>query len=192
MSIELEDIQARRSVSPKRLGHPGPSNQQITEMVTAACAAPDHRRLHPWRFILIPENCRGALADLFEAAAWETHVVLTDDGVRRAREKAANGASLVAVIACIRPDFADVPEHEQWVSVGAALQNLLLAASGMGFSAMIVSGDKVGTRSLRSGFALTENETLLGFVAIGTPSKSPIEVARPTAQSVLTVWSKTP
>ncbi len=90
--MKLDDIFARRSVSPRRLIEPGPSPEQVRTMIEAACAAPDHRRLRPWRFILIRNDARTRLADLFEAAARETHGTLSDDQSERAREKAFNGA----------------------------------------------------------------------------------------------------
>lgn len=168
--MSFAEIAARRSVSPRRLIEPGPNFEQITMMVEAACTAPDHRRLHPWRFVLIGNDERKNLADLFEAAARETHGDLNDDQAERAREKAMNGACLIAVVGGIRDDVPDVPPNEQWMSVGAAMQNILLTATSLGFGSMIVSGEKVGTRALQTGLGLGLIEQLVGFVAIGTVS----------------------
>jgi nitroreductase len=184
----IDYILARRSISPRRLGVPGPDQAQIEALIKAGCAAPDHRCLRPWRFILIGDGSRTKLADLFELAAIETHGDLTVEGRTRAREKAFNGACLIAIVGRIRNDIPDVPVLEQWVSVGAALQNILLGSEAMGFGAMIVSGDKVATQSLRDGFALSAQEQLLGFVAIGTPTKDPRPVERPKVSDVLTIW----
>jgi len=185
LPFELSDLLARRSVSPRRLVEPGPDPQQIIDLIEVAAAAPDHRRLQPWRFISVHKASRERLADLFEAAARELHGSLDKDGLIRAREKAANGACLIAVIAKIRPDVPDVPVHEQWVSVGAAVQNILLGAMSLGYGAMIVSGDKVGMRSLRDGLGLSSQETLLGFIAIGTPKVSAKLKMRPNPGDIL-------
>ncbi len=187
--MKVADLLERRSVSPKRLVAPGPSSEQITAIVEAACAAPDHRGLQPWRFLLIPNDTRDALAALFEAAAQETHGNLTSAQIERAREKAYNGACLIAVIARLREEVRDVPLHEQWVSVGAATQNILLAAHALGFGAMLVSGDKVATAAMHKGLGMQASESLLGFVAIGSISKPPKVRPRPNVEDCLSVWS---
>lgn len=187
--MTLKDIISRRSVSPRRLVEPGPSPEQVRTMITAACAAPDHRRLRPWRFILIRNDDRPKLAGLFEAAANETHGKLSEDQTERAREKAFNGACLIAVVVVIRDVVPDVPPHEQWVSVGAAVQNILLTATSFGLGSMIVSGSMVTTRALQKGLGLSSREQLLGFVAVGTVSKQPAAADRPRAEDVLSVWS---
>jgi len=186
----LTEISARRSVSPRRLIEPGPNPEHVTLMIEAACAAPDHRRLRPWRFILIRNDERTKLADLFEAAAREAHGSLSDDQIERAREKATNGACLIAVVGVIRDDVPDVPPHEQWVSVGAAMQNILLTATSLGFGSMIASGNKIATRALQDGLGLGALDQLLGFVAVGTVSKQRNVVERPMARDVLSVWPR--
>src|SRR6185503_3161152 len=47
----LSTMLARRSVSPRRLGLPAPSAEQLGLMVDAALRAPDHARLLPWRLV---------------------------------------------------------------------------------------------------------------------------------------------
>ena len=186
--MTLDDIVRRRSVSPRRLIAPGPNPEQVRMMIEAACAAPDHRRLRPWRFILIRNDQRTMLANLFEASARETHGTLSEDQTERAREKAMNGACLIAVVGVIRNDAPDVLPYEQWVSVGAAIQNILLVATSLGFGSMIVSGDKVATRALQKGLGLSAIEQLLGFVAVGSVSKQPPADDRLGAIDVLSVW----
>lgn len=186
--MKVADLLERRSISPKRLVEPGPSEADIAAIIEAACAAPDHRRLKPWRFILIRNEARDALANSFEAAAFETHVSLSPEQIERAREKAFNGACLIAVIARLRQDLRDVPLHEQWVSVGAATQNMLLAAHALGFGAMLVSGDKVATRALCQGLGLRDGEQLLGFVALGSIVKAAKPSVRPKADELLSAW----
>lgn len=181
-------INDRRTISPRRLTEPGPGKDQIEEMIKAACAAPDHRRLRPWRFILVNNEARGRLADLFEAAARETHGFLNETQVTRAREKAMNGPCLIAVVGVIRDDVPDVPEWEQWVSVGAAMQNILLIATSMGFGTAMLSGDKVATRALQEGLGVGTSETLLGFIAIGTSKSELNAIERPCSDDASSLW----
>jgi nitroreductase len=92
------------------------------------------------------------------------------------------------VVGAIRDNVPDTPPHEQWVSVGAAVQNILLTATSFGFGSMIVSGDKVKTRALQKGLGLSVIEQLLGFVAVGTVSKLLPVPERPIVENVLSVW----
>ena len=183
----IDAILQRRSVSPRKLSPPGPDSEQLSLIVEAAAAAPDHGRIRPWRFVLITD--RNALATTFADAARELDPHVSEDLRQREAEKAHHAPCLVGVIARIDKDHAIAPVSEQWVSVGAALQNMLLATEALGFCAMIVSGKKVGTDVLRKGFALSEGEELVGFVAIGTATV-PAKIRQDIRDaSVLTVWN---
>ena len=53
-------LSARRSVKPDRLVSPGPSPAELETMLTIASRVPDHKKLAPWRFIVLegPARCR--------------------------------------------------------------------------------------------------------------------------------------
>ena len=189
MTDMIERICARRSVSPKYLDVPGPNPEQIREMVRAACAGPDHGRLSPARFVYIADDQRDALADAFVAAAIEADSTASGDRLASTRERALNGPCLIAVIARIADDNPQVPPHEQWVAVGAALQNLLLAAESLGYRGKTVSGARVRSQALRRAFALRDDESLLAFVALGTLKGEAKELPRRSPDEVLSVFA---
>ena len=139
-------------------------------LVRAASRAPDHQRLKPFRFVLIPDAARDTLADVFEAAERELDPAICGDDVERAREKAHHAPALLAVISRFQENDA-VPVIEQRASAGAALGYILLGADLLGYGAMAVSGRKVATRVMRNAFHLADNEELLCFVALGTAAK---------------------
>ena len=185
----LEALLGRRSVSPRRLLPPGPDAAEIRTIVSVATAAPDHGLLRPARFIHISDPKRAALSDVFEAALLERDPEACPEARAHARSKARNGAVLVALVARITWDHPVVPASEQWVSVGAGLQNVLLAAEALGYRAMIVSGPVTRSRALAGAFDLGADESMVGFIAIGTPSKMPSR-RRSTGynQDILTTW----
>jgi nitroreductase len=185
----IDAILKRRSVAPRRLTAPGPQEAEVKLIVQAALAAPDHGRLRPWRFVLVRPQDREALAEAFAAAARELDPNAAAEMVDREAEKARHGPVLVAVIVQIAGDHPVAPEAEQWASAGAAVQNMLLAAEDLGFRAMIVSGRKVATTALRKAFDLANDEHLMGFVAIGTPSAESPPITRPEPEAHLSVWS---
>jgi nitroreductase len=184
----IESILRRRSVAPRRLIAPGPDEAAITLMVQAALAAPDHGRLRHWRFVLVPADEREALAKAFGTAARELNPEAPAEMVDREAGKALHGPILLAVIVRIDDEHPVAPASEQWASAGAAVQNMLLAAEDLGFRAMIVSGRKVTAAALRKAFGLAEDEHLLGFVAVGTPSGEPSPIARPDPGEHLSIW----
>lgn len=184
----IHAILNRRSVSPRRLVAPGPDNRQIELIVQVAVAAPDHGRLRHWRFVHIGADGRDRLATAFADAARELDPGMVEDAVAREAEKAHNAPCLLAVIARIDEENPIAPPTEQWASVGAALQNILLAAEALGYRAMMVSGRKVHTQSLQKAFDLAGDEHLVGFVSIGTPSAEPAAIERPQASDRLTEW----
>ncbi len=188
-SATIDAILVRRSVSPRRLTAPGPDDEMLGRIIGAALAAPDHGRLRPWRFLSVPDARRPELANAFRAAARELDPGAAEDIVEREAEKAGHGPCLVAVIARIQPDHPVAPESEQWISVGAALQNILLAAEALGFRAMIVSGRKVGSTALRKALDLSDHERLVGFVAIGTPEQPTRQAERPKIEDHFAVWN---
>ena len=79
---------------------------------------------------------------------------------------------LWAVLAVLRrlPEDPDVTDTERAATLGAAMMNLLLAAHGMGYGAMLTSGRSVRTPRFARAFGLAEGEQAVCFVSIGTPT----------------------
>jgi nitroreductase len=183
----LRCMWARRSTAPRHLAAPGPTDEEIRMLVRAASRAPDHMRLRPFRFFVIPPDAREALADVFEAAERELDPGIGGERLERAREKALHAPTLLAVISRVQEND-EVPEIEQRASAGAALGYVVLAADLLGYGAMAVSGRKVATEAMRSAFHLAGNEELLCFVGIGTPVKVKGAPPEPDPE-LLQTWS---
>jgi len=58
----------RRSGKPRDLGAPGPTPAQLDRILGAAIRVPDHGKLAPWRFVVVPDDRREAFAALLERA----------------------------------------------------------------------------------------------------------------------------
>jgi len=186
-AVTLALITSRYSVSPKRLVAPGPDQEQLQSLIEAAGCAPDHELLRPWRLVHIAPSQRPALGDVFVQALLERLPAATAQAQAQAREKAFRAPSLLLAVARLEPAHADVTEAERHVALGAALQNLLLAAHGQGFGAMLSSGHALRTGSFARAFALAPGEQALCFVSIGTPT----EVRRrhrPSARELVSDW----
>lgn len=165
----LEGLLSRYSLGIKHLGDPGPDDVQIEKLLAAALRAPDHERLMPWRMSLVRGAARQQLAELFEA-----HARLqgkSPESVALERERALKAPLTVAIIARIDHGHQKVPAHEQWITIGGAITNLLNAAHLMGFAAKTLSGDKVRAQPIVQAFC-QPGEQLVAWVAIGTPKVS--------------------
>ncbi|MDX2264746.1 MAG: nitroreductase family protein [Hyphomicrobiales bacterium] len=161
-------IQSRRSISPKRLISPGPSVEQLDLMIAAAMYAPAHAGLKPWRFLQIQDERREELAELFAAAKREQCLSATDHDLAKVRMKAHNGPCLLAVVIAPIVNHDVVTVEEQYIALGAAIENILLTAHSLGFGAMVTSGKKLLSPVLQSAFASVEGERLLAFITIGS------------------------
>ncbi|RYD83422.1 MAG: nitroreductase, partial [Sphingomonadales bacterium] len=61
-STPLSLLKTRRSGKPRELVAPGPDRDRLLEIVEIASRTPDHGKLFPWRFVIVPGEARDALA----------------------------------------------------------------------------------------------------------------------------------
>ncbi len=168
----LESMRRRSQTGPRHLLEPGPDAGQRQQLFEAAATAPDHGQILPWRFVLIGEQARARLGEAFEQALLERDSDAGEDERQRARDKASRAPFLALAVVREGGDGQEhIRPHERMVSLGAALQNLLLTAHAQGFGAGLVSGLAMDSRALRACFSLGEHERAVCFVAIGTPAR---------------------
>src|SRR5687768_11361739 len=67
-SSVLSLLQSRRSGRPRELIGPGPTEAQLDQILALAARTPDHGKLSPWRFVIVGQDGREALAELFRTA----------------------------------------------------------------------------------------------------------------------------
>jgi nitroreductase len=164
-------INSRHNVSPRRLLEPGPSGEQLNELLSLAAAAPDHGRLTPWRFIIVPADQRHRLAEVFALALIDRDPGATLEQIESARAKAHRAPLLMLAVACLGAREPNTPTLERMVSMGAAIQNLLLGAHAMGFGAGLTSGRAMASQRLIDLCGLATGEVPVCCVNLGTVSK---------------------
>jgi nitroreductase len=183
----LDALLQRQSVGAKHLQEPGPGDEQVQSMVHAALRAPDHAGLVPFRFAVVRGAARDRLAELFVQAALDAGKSQADAQIDG--ERARRAPVTVAVIARIDGGHPLVPAHEQWMCVGGALTNLLNATHALGYGGKMLSGAKVRHPALQQAFC-DAGETLVGWVAVGTPQDSPSrKIIKPRAADVQRDWT---
>ena len=185
LSDELKPLLTRHSVGPKHLAPPAPTEEQVWLAALSALRAPDHRKLVPFRFVLIPDDARPFLGELF--ADFARRAGKTDDEIAVERGRAMLAPLLLAFVARIDADHARVPPHEQWLAAGGALSNFLTALHVMGYGAKVLSGRKAADPAIRDAFC-EAGETLVGWIAAGTAAKPPHPRHNDNPDAILCRW----
>jgi nitroreductase len=183
----LQHLLTRRSVSANSLGEPGPSEAEIEQILTAAARVPDHKKLAPWRFILFQGDARRAFGEILAEICGKEE---GDVSKFRLETEAARFLRAPLVIAVISRTVKTpgAPEWEQILSAGAACQNLLVAASALGYGAQWITEWYGYSGNVREALKLAENERVAGFVYIGTARQKPDERERPSLSEIVQNW----
>ena len=183
----LHALLDRHSTGPRYLVEPGPSDAELLMLAEAALRAPDHAALVPFRFRAVRGDARPRMASLFEQAARAAGK--DAEGAALDHERALKAPVTLAVIARIDLGHPQVPAHEQWACIGGAIAHLLLATQALGYGAKMLSGAKARSPLLASAFC-EAGETLVGWIAIGTPSLDRrAKHGKPSPEEVLSFWS---
>lgn len=161
-------MQARETILPKRLAAPGPSAEQLHQILGVAASAPDHGQVRPWRFVLVPMDARAALGQAFGDALLERDPQAMPEQLAQAREKAHRSPCLMLVVVDASCGDTGIDLHERIVSTGCAVQNMLLVATALGYGSALTSGKAVKSTALRALFGLKEGDHALCFINIGT------------------------
>lgn len=164
-------ITSRSTTLPKRLVAPGPSDEQLARLFDLAAAAPDHGQLVPWRFVVVPMQARHRLADVFARALLDRDPAASLEEIEAAKEKAHRAPLLAIAVARLGPDACDVPALERMVSLGAAVQNILLGAHAMGFGAGLTSGKAMASGRMVELLGLGPGEVAVCCINLGTVSR---------------------
>jgi nitroreductase len=182
-SVARTLIVSRQNVSPRRLIEPGPSSTQLEALLSLAAAAPDHVLLTPWRFIIVPAAQRHRLAQVFALALIDRDPGATLEQIESARDKAHRAPLLIVAVACLDEGEPNPPALERMVSMGAAIQNILLGAHAMGFGAGLTSGQAMTSPRLRDLCELRVGEAAVCCVNIGTVAeRKPAARVRPVPE----------
>jgi coenzyme F420-0:L-glutamate ligase/coenzyme F420-1:gamma-L-glutamate ligase len=175
-------IQARRSV--RNFSEMPVDGATVAQLVALACTAPAPHHSRPWRFVYVrTQTARERLADAM-SGAWradlerEGRSVLEIDGLLR-RSQAQLTDAPVLLLACLTlaaerswPDEGRRrAERDMFVqSLGAALQNLLLAAGEAGLAGYLKGAPLFCAPIVRSTLGLPDDWEPTFLVLLGYPA----------------------
>ena len=183
----LSRLANRRSVKAMDITVPGPSPVELEEILQTAIRVPDHGKLGPWRFIRFEGDARAQFGQILAARYTEQTHDPRAQNIEAERNRFLRAPVVIAVIAKITPDLK-IPQWEQQLSVGAVCQNMLVAASLMGFAAQWLTEWYAFDEAIDRELGLIDNERVAGFIYIGSAREKPPERVRPELNQVLADW----
>ncbi len=163
---ELEVLEAllQRVSTPRVTGDVDEAD--LDTILQAALRAPDHGQLRPWKFLVVRGPSRERLGALFARARLTEDPDISAVDLEKVKRKPMRAPVIVIAVATVSP-HPGVPEVEQIVSTGAAVQNMLLAAFSMGIGGMWRTGSMAYSEIVRDGLGLGENDRIVGFLYLG-------------------------
>ena len=186
-SSPLALLSTRRSGKPRDLVAPGPDQAQLDQILEIAARTPDHGKLAPWRFVVVPSDRRGALSELIVTAYRAERPQASRLEIGAMDQFARQAPALVVVLSAPKPE-SHIPLWEQELSAGAACMNLLHAVHASGFAGGWLTGWAAYNDAVRDAFGAAP-EKIAGFVFIGTPSKPLEERPRPESDKFVRYWT---
>ena len=189
--MNTEVIERRRSI--RRFQKKGVSKEMILQILEAARQAPSAKNAQPWRFLVLGPQSRNAALNAMEA------------GVRCRMDAVANRPLLADAIHTLRimksapvlilvvnpaggtpadsvSGWARVAELLDAMSVGAAVENLLLEAVALGLGALWIGNTFFAYDEIAA--ALEIQGQLLGAVAVGWPDETPEQRPRKSMEEI--------
>ncbi len=202
-----EAIKSRRSIR-KYLPDPV-SEEEINELISAAVSAPSGCNSQCWKFIAL--HTPDSIAKL--AAAVEDGVHRFYDGAdekllssRLKQTTFFKNAPLVILVYLTEMNYHDprVTEHyaakgmdkaamcaalgnPDILSIGAAVENLLLTAESMGLGGCWMNDPVVAEREINKLFGIPENHRLMSVIPIGKPAYTPFEKQMKPMEEILEI-----
>ncbi len=186
LSSPLALLQSRRSGRPRDLVAPGPDAAELREILTLAMRVPDHGKLHPWRFVHVPQARRGDFAALLDKG-YRADNPAPGRLELEANERFARQAPELIVALFSPTEGHKIPVWEQELSCGAACFNLELAALAKGYAAGWVTGWAAYSPIVLAAFGAPP-ERIAGFIFLGTVGAELEERMRPDYDAVVSAW----
>jgi nitroreductase len=174
--------------SPAALVAPAPDADARAQILHAAARAPDHGRLRPWHFIVIEGGAREAFGQVLADALRTREPDVPEAALAKERAKPLRAPLIIVVAAKIR-EHRGVPPVEQIVAAGAAAQNMLVAAHALRFGGFWRTGPAAYDERVKRSLGLRAEDSIVGFIYLGTPAAARGPLAPPDVASHVTHWA---
>jgi nitroreductase len=183
----LEYLLKRRSAKVDNLAEPGPSKDEVGQILTAATRVPDHGKMCPWYSIVFEGQARIQVGELIAQAYLKSNPDAAPSKVDLERGRFTRAPLVVALISRARK--GKKPVWEQVLSGGAAGMNLSLAAHSLGYGVQWLTEWYAFDEDVKAGLGLDDRDHVIGFFFIGTCEQQEGERDRPDLSKIVTYWT---
>lgn len=183
----IDLLLARRSAKALTMVEPGPDEDELETILRAGARVPDHGKLAPWRFILFKGEARTAFGEEMARIYAAAQPGATADQIAFEANRLTRAPVVVAVISRVTPGIK-IPEWEQLLSAGAVCQNMLVAATALGFGAQWLTEWYAFDAEVNAALGLGENEKVAGYLYFGSESVAKDERPRPELSEITSEW----
>ena len=162
MNQILQAIRERRSI--RRFTKKPVSREQLKILLEAARWAPSGRNTQPWRFVMVEsEEKHGKLAEL-------------------APQRGIVASAPVSIVVLLHRD-AGYDNLKDAQGIGAAIQNILLAAEAIGLGACWTGRTQDAT--IESLVCADQQEELMAVIAVGYSAETPTRPSRLPLEKII-------
>jgi nitroreductase len=186
-SSVLALLNTRKSASAKAMSAPGPTPEQLSEILRLAVRVPDHGKLNPWRFILWEGDARAAFGDLMKARWQQLHPEHGEQTLGVVHGLFLRAPSVLGVVSAAQ-EHPKIPVWEQQLSAAAVCMNILYAATALGLGCQWNTDWVAYDAEIAAAMGLGPHEKLAGLIYLGTPAGPLEERPRPDPATLLTRW----
>ena len=187
----LDTMAARRSI--RRFKDTPVPDDALQAILTAGTQAPSGKNRQPWRFVVVKSDKRAEMVRVMREGIAQMKAQGMDTGSSEGSARVMEQAPVTVFV--FRPDglhpllprsieqaFMDVVDVQ---SIGAAIQNMLLAAQDLGLGSLWICDVFYAYEELRTW--LGEEGQMIAAVSLGYPAQSPdARPRRPIAE--VTRW----
>lgn len=177
----------RRSVLIKNMTEPGPTTEELNTIMTIATRVPDHRKLEPWRLLVLQGDARKEFGETLAAVKAKQEEMM---GIQIEVEKDCFMRAPLVIAVIASPVEHKTPEVEQILSAGAVCQHINIAAGALGYASQWVTGWSCLNKDVHQAIGLGEKEFIAGYLYIGSSDDKPLDRQRPDLDEVVTYWEQ--
>ena len=178
-------LTTRRSMPAFQMKEPGPSKDEIEQILTLATRVPDHGKLAPWRFIVMTGDARKEITAQLAAIAKADKPNLSEEMVKVEEARFLRAPVVIAVVSTASAG-AKVPEWEQVMSAGAVCLNMVMAANALGYVSNWLTEWMAFDERAHAVIGVKPGEKVAGYIHIGSTDFPVVERPRPVVADLVT------
>ncbi len=173
----------RRSVVADKQCEPGPTPDELAVLLRCAPRVPAHAKLTPWRIQVVQGEAQRNLGELLAQIYRGNHPGASEKQLAYERNRPCRAPLLLVVSTRIESDR--IPRWEQILSGAAVCQNILIAATALGYASQWLTEWPAYDETVKQALNIPADDQILGFLYIGSASEPPSERPRPELADVV-------